>query len=83
VKHGVGVYVFKDKARYMNGVWVCGIPKISTIGYFNEKVAATDLAKNQRKLIPEVRIFLERLKNKSHTSPWSTKVSKPLDFGLP
>lgn len=69
MKHGEGVYVFKDIGRCMNGVWVCGIPKVSTIGYLNKQVAATDLATKQRKLIPKVRIFLERLKNKSHRHP--------------
>jgi len=36
LKHGEGVYVFKDKGQLMEGVWVDGELKISTIKYVNE-----------------------------------------------
>lgn len=31
VKHGEGVYVFKNKGRSMEGVWIGGVPKIAVI----------------------------------------------------
>ncbi|XP_015369308.1 PREDICTED: MORN repeat-containing protein 3-like [Diuraphis noxia] len=36
LKHGEGVYMFKDKGQLMDGVWIDGELKISTIKYFDQ-----------------------------------------------
>jgi len=49
LKHGEGVYVFKDKGQLMEGVWIGGELKLSTIRYVDEP----DSTRTQY-VIPEV-----------------------------
>lgn len=37
IKHGEGVYVFRDKKLSMTGVWVNGVPKISIMEHYTCK----------------------------------------------
>lgn len=52
LKHGEGVYVFKDKGQYMDGVWVNGILKLSTIRYIDKPESM-----RTQYLMPEVSII--------------------------
>jgi len=36
LRHGEGVYVFTDKGQLMEGVWIGGELKLSTVRYIDE-----------------------------------------------
>lgn len=71
MKHGEGVYVFKDKGQFMEGVWVNGILKLSTIRYIDEpksmrtqyvmpEVSIIEIVIVKKKIVYEVRaIYLK------------------------
>lgn len=76
LKHGEGIYVFKDKGQFMEGVWVYGVPKINMIKYLddhnhdyhndhdNHNVTKLNyLIQQLDPIIPEVRIFLQLIMN--------------------
>lgn len=60
MKHGEGVYVFKDKGQLMEGIWVNGTPKVSIIRDMDAEYDADMMANDYIHLtrqyrIPEVR----------------------------
>lgn len=60
LKHGEGVYVFRDKGQLMEGVWINGIPKVSIIRDLDAEHTADMMPNDYMYLtrkyrIPEVR----------------------------
>ncbi|XP_001948570.2 MORN repeat-containing protein 3-like [Acyrthosiphon pisum] len=59
LRHGEGVYVFKDKGQLMEGVWIGGELKLSTIRYLDESTIARtqyvmpEISKSDEKSIGE------------------------------
>lgn len=55
LKHGEGVYVFREKGQYMEGIWINGVPQISVIKNVQDKqdVPAVEVTTSSRNL-PEV-----------------------------
>lgn len=37
LKHGEGLYVFKEKGQYMEGIWIQGVPRVGVIKHFSPK----------------------------------------------
>jgi hypothetical protein len=37
LKHGEGLYVFKEKGQYMEGVWIQGVPRVGVIKHLRHK----------------------------------------------
>lgn len=75
LKHGEGIYVFKDKGQFMEGVWVYGVPKINMIKYINDYnrddhndhddvTNLSSITQRLEPMIPEVRIFFLLIINK-------------------
>lgn len=76
LKHGEGIYVFKEKGQFMEGVWVYGVPKINMIKYFDDYnyddqkyhddqnvTKLNSLIQQLDPVIPEVRIFIQFIMN--------------------
>lgn len=65
VKHGEGIYVFKDKGQFMEGVWIDGVPKISIIKYLGDlDVVERSISTSEQHLVmPEVRTQILRGKH--------------------
>lgn len=60
VKHGKGIYVFKDKNQFMEGVWVNGLLKVNVIQYLKIPTAI------KQPMMPEVSIFQKRYAKTKH-----------------
>lgn len=62
VKHGEGVYVFKDKGQFMEGVWIDGVSTFSIIKHLSDldAVSVSISMEKQRTTTHEVSIIIIR-----------------------
>lgn len=44
LKHGEGIYVFKNKGQFMEGVWINGVPKVSVIKHIDQPADTTTIS---------------------------------------